>query len=125
MANPENLKPFTKNDPRRINKPKGAIHLSTRIQNMLNDPEFTAEHVVDGKKITFKGQPAEAIIKTAVIRATQGDKQWADWLANNGYGSKVVHSNDPENPMPEAASKTLVDAFIDKLKDESSQRKPD
>lgn len=102
--------------------PKGTIHLSTRIQRMLNDPDFNASHVVNGKRIEFKGNPAAAIIKTAVIRATEGDKQWADWLANNGYGSKVVHSNDPENPMPDSASKTIVDTFIDRLKDDTADK---
>lgn len=101
MANPnpnlENLKPFKKGkDPRRGTKPKGAIHLSTRIQNMLNDDDFTIEEVVDDERIQFKGNPAEAIIKTAIIKAKNGDKQWADWLANNGYGSKlIIESADP------------------------------
>ena len=89
MANEQNLIPFSgKDDPRRAKgKPKGAIHLSTRIKNMRNDDEFTTELVQkDGKKIEFKGNPAEAIIRTAVLKAMSGDKQWADWLAQNGYG---------------------------------------
>lgn len=90
MANPQNLKPFTGvDDPRRSTKPKGAIHLSTRIQNMLNDDDFTVEEVVEGKRIKFKGNPADAIIRTAFIKAKNGDKPWADWLAQNGYGSKT------------------------------------
>lgn len=89
MAGIDNLKPFVKGDPRRINKPKGAIHLSTRIQRILEDDDFVVEEVVDGKKVQFKGNPAEAIIRTAIIKAKNGDKSWADWLANNGYGSML------------------------------------
>lgn len=123
MPNPENLKPFTGvDDPRRINKPKGAIHLSTRIQNMLNDPEFTAEYVVDGKKVNFKGNPAEAIIKTAAIKAMSGDKQWADWIANNGYGSKFVLANDPDDPINPPADKNTVEAFIEALKHDTDNQ---
>lgn len=93
----DNLVPFTgADDPRRSPKPKGAIHLSTRIQNMLNDDNFTVEEVVDGKRVQFKGNPAQAIIKTAILKAKGGDKQWADWLAQHGYGSKlVIETADP------------------------------
>lgn len=103
--------------------PKGTKHISTWIQEMLNDPDFEIVLEVQGKeaeKIT--GAPLKAIINTAVIRAAGGDKQWADWLANNGYGSKVIHSNDPENPMPDSASKTIVDTFIDRLKDDTADK---
>lgn len=73
-------------------KPKGAIHLSTRIQNMLNDPDFKAELLgKDGKIHNFKGNPAEAIIRTAILKAMSGDKQWAMWLSQTGYGSKQIH----------------------------------
>lgn len=93
MANEQNLKPFTgADDPRRMNgKPKGTIHLSTHIQNMLDDEDFTAEMIdAQGKRLEFKGHPVKAIIKTAILKAQSGDKQWADWLAQNGYGSKNI-----------------------------------
>lgn len=91
MANEQNLKPFTgADDPRRGTKPKGTIHLSTHIQNMLNDEDFTAEMIdAQGKRLKFKGHPVKAIIKTAILKAQGGDKQWADWIAQNGYGSKL------------------------------------
>lgn len=93
MANNENLIPFTgADDPRRGRKPKGSIHLSTRIQRMLDDDEFTTELVAKGgKRIAFKGNPAEAIIKTAILKAMSGDTKWAEWLAKHGFGTKQIH----------------------------------
>lgn len=87
----KNLIPAKKGEVRNPKgKPKGTIHLSTRIQNMLNDDEFSVEHVIGGEKFEFKGNPADAIIKTAIIKARNGDKQWADWLAQHGYGTKNI-----------------------------------
>lgn len=83
-------------------KPKGAKHLSTRIQEMLNDDEFTANMVgSDGKSIQFKGQPMEAIVRTAMLKAMSGDKKWAEWLAKYGYGLKQVleFQNNPVNDI--------------------------
>lgn len=121
MPNPENLKPFTgADDPRRSNgKPKGTIHLATRIQKMLDDPDFVADLVnKDGKKIQFKGNPAEAIIRTAILKAMSGNKQWADWLAQNGYGTKQIHEFQ-NNPIVE-----ILDKYG--LSDEpNTQKQPD
>lgn len=126
MAGQDNLKPFKPGvDPRRGSKPKGAIHLSTHIQNMLNDEEF--ERLIPDQIEGYrkeKGAPIKAIIKTAMIRAEAGDQKWADWLAKYGYGQKLVHSNDPESPITNPAEKSLVDAFIENLKNESGQAKP-
>lgn len=75
----------------------GYKHISTWIEEMLNDEEFEA-NLIDSKKgmIEYKGAPLRAIIKTAVHKAINGDKQWADWLANNGYGSMLkISEADP------------------------------
>ena len=86
-------------------KPKGAVHLSTRIQEMLNDDEFTANMVgSDGKSIQFKGQPMEAIVRTAMLKAMSGDKKWAEWLAKYGYGLKQVLEFQ-NNPVDEILAK--------------------
>lgn len=71
-------------------KPKGAVHLSTRIQNMMDDPEFQVylQHPTEGF-VPFKGAPAEAIIRTALQKAAAGDKDAREWLAKYGYGTKV------------------------------------
>lgn len=71
----------------------GYKHLSTHIQEMLNNEKF--DQILSEKKrkyyIEFQGAPLKAIIITAIIKAIRGDKQWADWLANNGYGTKLIH----------------------------------
>jgi len=93
----ENLKPFKPGpDPRRGVKPKGAIHLSTRIQNMLNDPDFE-QKLKDGSVI--KGAPIEAIIKVAIAKAMSGDVRLMEWLAKHGYGTNINVSGDSENPI--------------------------
>lgn len=103
MAGVDNLKPFTKNDPRRINKPKGTIHLSTHIQNLLNDEEFTLENFLfNGKQ--YKGAPIKAIITVGIMNALQGDQKWAEWLAKHGYGTHLNLNID--NPI-----KLIVDKY--------------
>lgn len=128
MAGIDNLKPFQPGpDPRRGSKPKGAKHLSTWIQDMLNDESFEL-FLTDKREgfIKWEGAPVKAIVRTALIHAANGDKKWADWLANNGYGQKLVHSNDPESPMSQPVDKTLVDAFTEALKNDTSNKaKPD
>jgi len=91
MANEQNLIPAKKGEVRNPKgKPKGTIHLSTRIQRMMDDPDFTTDMIgKDGKKFQFKGNPAEAIIKTAILKAMSGDKNWADWLAKYGYSLNI------------------------------------
>lgn len=76
---------------------KGTIHLSTHIQNMLNDPEFELllEDKRDGWK-KYDGVPIKAIITIAVRKSAAGDTKWAEWLAKYGYGQKfeVEHSGE-------------------------------
>ncbi len=95
MANPQNLKPFTgANDPRRANgPPKGSKHISTWIQQMLNDEDFEA-NILDSKLgvVEYKGAPLKAIIGVAVQKAIHdpaSGAKWAEWLAKYGWGSKV------------------------------------
>lgn len=88
MANEQNLIPFTgADDPRRVNgAPKGTKHLSTHIQEMLNDEAFEIK-LKDGTLL--KERPIKAIIKTAVAKSISGDNRWAEWLAKHGYGEKL------------------------------------
>lgn len=101
MAKEDNLIPFKPgHDPRRGKKPKGAKHLSTHIQDMLNDPNFEAM-ILDSKEgfVKYKGTPIEAIIAVAIQKALfdkEKGQQWAEWLAKHGYGSKLtIDVGDP------------------------------
>ncbi|HUD05738.1 MAG TPA: hypothetical protein VMR18_02380 [Candidatus Saccharimonadales bacterium] len=103
--NNQNLKPFRQGeDPRRNTKgrPKGSISLSSWIQKLLNDGEFTAlvAHPIKGY-VEFKGAPIKAIIQTAIIKAMSGDMRAADWLARYGYGNSVnIETSEKTLPIP-------------------------
>lgn len=103
MAGVDNLKPFAKGaDPRRGSKPKGAVHLSTHIQNLLNDDEFETllADPREGWK-TYKGAPVKAILRALAIKAIAGDVKAFDALAKYGYGTKLdVTSNGKDVVSP-------------------------
>jgi hypothetical protein len=88
-------------------KPKGSKHLSTWIQEMLNDEEFSLllPDPKEGYK-EHKGAPIKAIVRVAAIKAAQGDKDSREWLAKYGYGQKLQLSNDPDNPIAPATQLT-------------------
>lgn len=101
MAGVDNLKPFKKGDPRinRTGANRGSKHLSTHIQEMLNNPDFELK-LKDGSLL--KERPIEAIIKTAVAKSISGDNRWAEWLAKHGYGEKLqLEINDPRKEILE------------------------
>ena len=77
-------------------KPKGTIHISTHIKNMLNDEKFMPENVDTRLK---GGVPLEAIINTAITKAHAGDNKWAEWLAKYGYGQKLELVGEGGGPL--------------------------
>ena len=78
-------------------KPKGSKHISTHIQEMLNDPDFELK-LKDGSII--KGRPMEAILKTAVAKAVSGDMRAFDMLGKYGYGTKLDITSEGEKIQP-------------------------
>lgn len=75
-------------------KPKGSKHVSTWIQELLNDSSFQATiKSPSGSTMKYKGAPIKAIIQTAIIHALQGDKQWAEWLAKYAYRESETRVN--------------------------------
>lgn len=80
-------------------KPKGTKHLSTWIQDLLNDEEFEA-NILDSKVgvIKFKGAPIKAIVMVALRKAAAGDEKAREWLAKYGYGTKqeIDHTTQGE-----------------------------
>jgi hypothetical protein len=97
-------------------KKPGTIHLSTHIQNMLNDPDFELllEDRIEGFK-KFEGVPIKAIITVAVRHASAGDTKWAEWLAKYGYGQKfeLEHSGEIVTGV---ADPELASGFAEYLK---------
>lgn len=117
-GNPDTMfKPGESGNP--SGKPKGALHLSTHIQNMLNDDEFTMwlTDARDGFK-EYKGAPIKAIIQTALIQAAGKGKDGAaarEWLAKYGYGQKFELEHSGEILTGTEDTK-LADGFADYLR---------
>lgn len=99
MANEKNLKPWKPGQSGNPNgKPKGTKHLSTRIQNILQDESFE-QKLSDGT--VLKGAPVEAILRVLIVRAAEGDLRAFDLLGKYGYGNKLdVTSEGKQLPVP-------------------------
>lgn len=118
MAGIDNLVPFKKgDDPRRGSKPKGAKHISTWIQDLLNDEKFEGL-LADPKNgwKEYKGAPLKAIIDVMAVKAMQGDVKAFDALAKHGWGQKLQLSNDPENPISTPVDPILANKWTEFLK---------
>lgn len=100
----KNLIPAKPGEVRNPNgKPKGTKHISTWIQDLLNDEEFTLDNFMfNGKQ--FKGAPLKAIITVAIMQSLQGDNKWAEWLAKHGYGNQI-NLNVNKDPIDEILKK--------------------
>lgn len=100
----KNLIPAKKGEVRNPKgKPKGTKHISTWIQELLNDEEFTLDNFMfNGKQ--FKGAPLKAIITVAIMNSLQGDNKWAEWLAKHGYGNQL-NLNVTKDPIDEILKK--------------------
>lgn len=106
FPNPDTqFKPGKSGNPNGV--PKGTKHISTWIQELLNDEKFEAR-ILDSslRLIDYKGAPIKAIIGVAMQKALAGDQRWADWLAKYGYGTKVELGG-------EVALKTALVEFVD------------
>lgn len=86
-------------------RPIGAVNLSTRIQNALEDAEDLPSKVRQAmERVVGKGKklPVDALIAAAYIYALNGDKAWADWLSHNGYGKpkeRLEHTGGDGGPI--------------------------
>ena len=108
IGKPTQWKPGESGNP--AGKPKGAMSLSKRIQQMMDDEDFTTylPDTRDGWK-EFKGAPAIAIINTALIKAVQGDEKSREWLAKYGYGNKIeLTGEDGAALMPIALDAAIL-----------------
>lgn len=107
MGNPnpnqEHLKPWQPGESGNpAGKKPGTKHLSTWIQEMMNDETFEI-WLTDVRQgfVKYEGVPIKAIVGTAMKKAAAGDKQWADWIANNGWKQQVdITTNGKDLPTP-------------------------
>lgn len=77
----------------------GTKHLSTWIQELLNDEDFTTT-IREGIQLKeYKGAPIKAIIKAQLIMAVNGDGKAFDLLAKYGYGTKVELTGAGGEPL--------------------------
>jgi hypothetical protein len=99
MANDQNLKPWKSGQSGNpAGKPKGTKHLSTWIQELMEDENFVRK-LANGK--TKKEAPVKAIVATLIQKAVDGDMKAFDLLAKYGYGTKVdITSKDQLFPAP-------------------------
>lgn len=99
MANEQNLKPWkpgTSGNP--SGKPKGTKHLSSWIQEMMEDDKFMHK-LANGKN--KKEVPVKAIIAALITKALEGDMKAFELLARYGYGTRIdLTSNHKQIPTP-------------------------
>lgn len=76
-------------------KPKGTRHLSTVIQELMDDENFELK-LKDGK--ILKGRPSRKLAEVMYSLGISGNVKAADWLAKHGYGTKQIHEFET-NPI--------------------------
>lgn len=94
--------------------PKGTKHLSTWIQQLLNDEKFEAQIQRGLKIVDYKGAPIKAIIQAQMIRALNGDVKAFDVLGKYGYGTKteIEHSGAVATGMIDPLQAEQYTAFL-------------
>lgn len=108
MANEQNLKPWKPGQSGNpAGKPRGTKHLSTWIQEMMEDDTFTHK-LASGQ--TKKEAPVKAIVSTLIKKAIEGDMRAIDLLAKYGYGTKLdlTSKDQPLSFGLESAGKEFV-----------------
>lgn len=105
MAGADNLTPFQEGEERAkeagskggSNK-KGSRHLSTLIRELADDIDWDLTTLKDKEKMkTLYGSNGwKAIVYVATTKAISGDTKAMDWLAKNGFGSKMDITTDDE-----------------------------
>jgi hypothetical protein len=99
MANEQNLKPWKPGQSGNpTGKPKDIKHLSTWIQEFMEDENFTRT-LANGRH--KKEAPVKSIVSVLIHKAVDGDMKAFDLLAKYGYGTRVdITSKDQQLPMP-------------------------
>ncbi len=90
-------------------KPKGTKHLSSVIQDLMEDENFELK-LKNGELL--KGMPSRNIAKVMYGLAVSGNTKAADWLARHGYGNKQIHEFE-NSPIQQILQKYGLDG-VDK-----------
>lgn len=77
-------------------RPKGSKNLSTWVRDIMDDEEF-GETLRGTHGVA--GAPIEAIVKSLVIKALNGNLRAFELLAKYGYGTKPEPA-EQERPIP-------------------------
>lgn len=85
--------------------PKGTKHISTWVQELLNDPDFVATIQVGLQLKEYKGAPLKAMIEAQIRLAINGDSKAFDALRKAGWGSSIdlTSGGEPITGNPFAA----------------------
>lgn len=80
-------------------RPKGSVSLDTRIRNLLNDTDNLPEPLKEAirKKCGGNKSAIDAMMIVGMLHALQGDKGWAEFITNRGWG-KVVDKTEVSGP---------------------------
>lgn len=105
MAKTDNLTPFQEGEERAkeagskggTNK-KGSRHLSTLIRDLAKNIDWNLTTLKDkeGLKKKYGKNGWKAIVYVAFTKAISGDTKAMDWLAKNGFGTRIDLTTDDE-----------------------------
>ncbi len=81
-------------------KPKGTKHISTYIQEFMEDDNFTARILDPNAGLKeYTGPAVKAIIQVAVVKAINGDAKAMDWVAKYGWSQKIETEHSGEQKL--------------------------
>lgn len=105
MANPDNLTPFVEGEERAAEagakggKAKtGSKHLANLIRQIGSDIDWEKTNQKDkaALKERYGKNGWQAVVYVAFTQAISGDMKAMDWLARNGFGTKMDITTDDE-----------------------------
>lgn len=97
-------KPFVKGQSGNpLGKEVGTISLETRVRRLLEGDDELPEPLVETiKKVCGSNRKAiDAVFIVGVLQALQGDKNWAQFIVERGWGkvAERFEGGDPDRPM--------------------------
>lgn len=126
MPNPQNLIPITSETAKQLgskggSNKKGKKHLTTWIQELLEDEAFEAG-ILDAKKgyVEYKGAPIKAIVQVATVKAVNGDLKAADLLMKYGWAQKQeIDMTSNGETISQPLDVDTLSKFMGTLKDDT------